>query len=65
MKTNPTANRSTSENTPIELMPVSTVIVLTRNVPMTEAYLPKMSKKPKYSLACSVVVGQVDCHRQA
>ena len=44
----------TIENTPSEPLPVSAVMVPTMNVPMMAAYLPKMSKKPKYSLACSL-----------
>ena len=35
-------------------LPVSAVNVPTRKVPRIAAYLPKMSKKPKYSLARSL-----------
>lgn len=34
------------ESTPSEALPVIWVNRLTRNVPMTAAYFPKMSKKP-------------------
>ena len=44
--TNPTRNRTAIDSTPIEELPVICVNTLTKNVPITAAYLPKMSKKP-------------------
>lgn len=45
-RTKPTRNSTAIDSTPIDGLPVSCVKTLTRNVPMTAAYLPKMSKKP-------------------
>ena len=39
-------NKTAMLKTPTDELPVSCVNTLTRNVPMTAAYLPKMSKKP-------------------
>ena len=44
--TKPTTNSTAMDSTPMDELPVSCVNTLTRNVPMTAAYLPKMSKKP-------------------
>ena len=44
--TKPTTNSTAIDSTPMDELPVSCVNTLTRNVPMTAAYLPKMSKKP-------------------
>ena len=50
----PTTNSTAMESTPKLELPVSAVNVPTKNVPRMAAYLPKMSKKPKYSLARSL-----------
>lgn len=42
----PTTNRIDIASTPTDALPVSCVNTLTRNVPMTAAYFPKMSKNP-------------------
>ena len=44
--TKPTTNSTAMDSTPMDELPVSCVNTLTRNVPITAAYLPKMSKKP-------------------
>lgn len=52
--TKPMMNSTTIESTPSELLPVAAVMVPTMKVPRIAAYLPKMSKNPKYSLAWSL-----------
>ena len=52
--TKPMMNSTTMESTPSELLPVAAVMVPTMKVPRMAAYLPKMSKNPKYSLAWSL-----------
>ena len=42
-KTRATASRMAMESTPIDAFPVSEVVVATRNVPMIEAVLIKLS----------------------
>ena len=54
MMTKPQMNSRAMESTPSDGLPVKKVKAETRPVPMMAAYLPKMSKKPKYSLACSL-----------
>ena len=44
--TKPSTNSTAMDSTPNDELPDSWVKKLTRNVPMTAAYLPKMSKKP-------------------
>lgn len=45
-KKKPTTNKTAMERTPNEGLPVIWVKILTKNVPITAAYLPKMSKNP-------------------
>ena len=42
-KTSATASKMAMESTPIDALPVSEVVVATRNVPMIEAVLIKLS----------------------
>jgi hypothetical protein len=44
--TRPATNRMDIASTPMDALPVSCVNTLTRNVPMTAAYFPKISKNP-------------------
>ena len=44
--TKPMTNSTAIESTPMDELPVICVKMLTKNVPMTAAYLPKMSKNP-------------------
>lgn len=46
ISTNPMTNNAATDRTPMLGLPVTWVNTLTRNVPMTAAYLPNMSKKP-------------------